>query len=162
MNPWLEGVAITTALVAMVLDLRYRCIQNRLWVLALAFMAPVLAWGAITAPLDFLVRFLVWLAWSASLVFLYRFNAFAGADAKGLIILGLAYNPLDYYEPLQGMIWPPLDALAPSLLIGGLIAHWKKSLKFPFYAVFSPILVIATYSGGILWWPIAWLARILD
>ena len=157
----LIAVALLSCAGAAWMDHRTRTVPNKWWLYTLALASPFLIAELITSPSTWLWR-MAWAAVSlAVLGVLYAGQVFGGADLKGLATVSILLTPVGYYAPLSGYIHPVFDAALVALVIGEAWRRLRGWRSFPFFVAFAPALFVGTVGGPTLWWPIAWLARLL-
>lgn len=154
----LIATVLATFTIAAVLDFRARRVPNVLWVLALLVGTPFLVWSWIMDPSAILVHLVSAAAVTVASVLLFIGKAFGGADAKGVMVLGLLWPPI-LFDPSAAMIHPALDAVIPALIVGHVALRWTRLQSFPFYLALTPITMVWLAIGGVLWWPFVWFSQ---
>ncbi len=141
------------------LDWKNRDVPNAVWVLGLFLLAPLLIVESVRAPAHFFLRLGLALGFFVLLFGFWRLNQIGGADVKGFAFFGLALSPVGYYEPIFGKIYPALDILVASLVIGELLRRFMKQKSVPLFTVSQWPLMLAPVAGGLVWWPIVTFVR---
>lgn len=127
----------------------------------LAAMAPALITELADEPRAFAIRLGVAVAFAAVAYGLWRGEVYRAADAKGLMVLGLALSPIGYYAALEGRFLVAFDALPVALIAG---EGWRRlggPKRVPFFVVLFPVLLVTLIGGGVLWWPVVWLVGLV-
>lgn len=147
--------------IAAYLDWKGKIVHNSVWIYGLALATPLLIWEGLQSPRDFLLRLLFAVIWTSAMYGLWRGRAFGGADMKGFALFGLLLSPVGYYEPMHGKFFPAMDILVASLLIGELLRRILRERTMPLFTVSQWPLLLAPVAGGLVWWPIVGLVRLI-
>lgn len=154
-------LAISVGAVAAWKDWKYREVPNGLWILGLALATPLLLMELWETPIDSAIRLGCAIVFFAVLLGLWFVGTFGGADMKGFAFFGLVLSPVGYFSPWQSKFFPALDVLVTSLLLAEILRRILKERRLPLFAVAQWPLLLVYSVGGLAWWPIVWLLRVL-
>lgn len=156
---WTVGLAVLW--LGAWLDWRGRSVPNKIWVYALAALAPVLLVEAWTDTAGFLWRLAATIPAAMAGFTLWLGRGMGAADAKAIMVGGLCLSPVGYWNPDLASFIPILDALATGLILAEAWRRLGRMQGTPFLVVLAPLATLSLVAGGLLWWPFVWLARII-
>lgn len=142
-------------------DWRTHSVPNWLWLLGLALAAPLLLLEAFKEPLHALIRWGCFLGFLAATWALWRTGNFGAGDAKGFSFFALILSPVGYFDVWHGKIYPALDVLVTAMVLAEIFRRITKRDNLPFFTVSQWPLMLAPVAGGLLWWPIVALLRLI-
>lgn len=157
---WLIGLA--SLWLAAWHDWRARSAPNIIWSSALWLAGPFLAWELFTDPMAMAWRLAaaavaVVVAW-----ILWRGGQLGAGDAKAIMVAGLLMSPVGYLEADAARFIPILDALLACLLIAEIWRRVGRHQGTPFLVALAPLATLTVAVGGLLWWPVVWLADLVQ
>lgn len=143
-------------------DWRSRTVTNRIWQIALALSLPFLLWELFRDPMASLWRLasagltgaLAWALWQG--------GQLGGADAKAVMVAGLLLSPFGYLEADAARFIPILDALLTGLILAEAWRRFGQHQGTPFLVVLAPLATLTLVVGGLLWWPVVAIGRIME
>lgn len=144
-------------------DWKGRTATNLTWTAALAIALPFL----LAEPLTTGWNAVAWRWGTAALVSALAFTLWTvgqmgAADSKAIMLTSLLLSPYSYWNPDQASFIPAVDALLPSLLLAEAWRRMARMQGTPFLVILAPVTALTLAFGGLLWWPLIWIARLLQ